>query len=704
MRRYLLFLMALPLCAAPTVTVSASAQTLLGTNQSISLTVDLVDPNNTGLLRVNNTQIIPIMTASTVTPGTTATVGPIYGNDVIKDGFGNLNSTYYRVRVFTVINSIVSSTAAFQQFFAFTGAGTVDLATATPLAPSFMTGTNGSVVTQGPLTVKSINTIRFADQYAGADCGAKINAAVADGGTNTVVIVNTNCGSTVSTPLVLSVGTQLEFLAGAWTWTPGIQTISTPNVVIEGVSSVSTQFNLGAATGDLFAVTANSFQMNNLYITAAVGIPRTSGCVLNIQGGGAGIVHDVLLQDVYCGFKASVVNSNLWRFTRIGAQTAGGNWNSLFVIGPIASGTITSWQLTDIQAGLKTSTTSAPTILLDSGTDGFELHGFVGGAGYLNVMPNNTQPTLQIQSTGASNAPQWVRISNMMAESGFSAEDCVITAGRDISIVNSYFASSLRGCDISGGTGIHFLRSVFVNHQQQGVLIQGGSDVSFVDNDFSDNSVAANGGTSHIFVGANVSDFRLSLNRFGNHLLGNTNKANFGITVNAGTSNNYQISLNRADLTQLTGAALLSDGGTGGDKFNFNQGGAPSVALVPCTTSQKTETAADTNVLTCAIPTQAGSYRIRFMLNTSATNAATLGWTATWTDAFGNAHTPTNLAMLLEGTSTLVLTNTSTAGAQTFWGYADVDVNNAGTSIVVKLTFSGTSFTAKVSATVERII
>jgi hypothetical protein len=39
-----------------------------------------------------------------------------------------------------------------------------------------------------------------------------------------------------------------------------------------------------------------------------------------------------------------------------------------------------------------------------------------------------------------------------------------------------------------------------------------------------------------------------------------------------------------------------------------------------------------------------------------------------------------------------------------FYGSADIDVNNSGTSIVVKLTFSGTSFTGKASATVERII
>ena len=121
MRKYFFLLVACfcapPLLAAPQITVSASAVTLLGVSQIISITVKLIDPNNTGMLRVSGTGIVPIMTASTVTAGSTATVGPIYGNDVIVDGFGNLN-TYYQVQVFAVTNGIISSTPAFQNFFA----------------------------------------------------------------------------------------------------------------------------------------------------------------------------------------------------------------------------------------------------------------------------------------------------------------------------------------------------------------------------------------------------------------------------------------------------------------------------------------------------------------------------------------------------------------------------------------------------------
>ena len=82
-------------------------------------------------------------------------------------------------------------------------------------------------------------------------------------------------------------------------------------------------------------------------------------------------------------------------------------------------------------------------------------------------------------------------------------------------------------------------------------------------------------------------------------------------------------------------------------------------------------------------------------------SAATLGWTATWTDSNGNAQTPTNLSLVQSGTAAPALTFTTSAG--NYYGDAIIDVNNAGANIVMKLTFSGTSFTAKVSATVERL-
>lgn len=142
----------------PQVTVSATSQTLLGTNDTISLTATLIDPNSTGMLRVSGAGVITTLKTSTITAGTTATLGPIWGNDVIIDGLGNLNNTYYEVQVFKVNNSIIASTPVLQNFYAFTGSGTIDLATATPVAPSFMSGTNGNVSVPGTFSVTGLST------------------------------------------------------------------------------------------------------------------------------------------------------------------------------------------------------------------------------------------------------------------------------------------------------------------------------------------------------------------------------------------------------------------------------------------------------------------------------------------------------------------------------------------------------------------
>jgi hypothetical protein len=126
-----------------------------------------------------------------------------------------------------------------------------------------------------------------------------------------------------------------------------------------------------------------------------------------------------------------------------------------------------------------------------------------------------------------------------------------------------------------------------------------------------------------------------------------------------------------------------------------------------CATSQTTVTQANTfpdTILTCGIPAQAGSYRMRFTASISAASNATLGWTATWTDANGTAFAPTNLAVFNAGGGTPGTTQGPFNGTGDIYGAMDVDVNNSGGSISVKLTFSGTSFTAKASATVERII
>lgn len=142
------------------------------------------------------------------------------------------------------------------------------------------------------------------------------------------------------------------------------------------------------------------------------------------------------------------------------------------------------------------------------------------------------------------------------------------------------------------------------------------------------------------------------------------------------------------------GGVSTSNGGAG------NGFGVP--LFVTCT-SQRSEVAADTNVLTYTPAASAGTYRIEFAMSVSAANTATLGWSAAWTDSNGHAQAPTNLSLLKAGTAAPALTF-SAAANDTYYASAIVDIDNSSTSIIVKLTFSGTSFTAKVTATIERLI
>ena len=137
-------------------------------------------------------------------------------------------------------------------------------------------------------------------------------------------------------------------------------------------------------------------------------------------------------------------------------------------------------------------------------------------------------------------------------------------------------------------------------------------------------------------------------------------------------------------------------------KYNGESTVAPGIAYLRGVTSQRAETGADSNVLTVTPASAAGVYRIAIVLSVSAASSATLGWTATWTDSNGHAQAPTNLALSTAGSATLNTTVTAAAN-NTYYGEWYIDVNNAGTNIVIKTTFSGTSIAYKASATVERI-
>jgi hypothetical protein len=152
------------------------------------------------------------------------------------------------------------------------------------------------------------------------------------------------------------------------------------------------------------------------------------------------------------------------------------------------------------------------------------------------------------------------------------------------------------------------------------------------------------------------------------------------------------------------GANGVIDYDSTGQTTHVRTDGADSLAIADvCKTSQKNETTtADANVLTCAIPAVAGTYRISVVVSVSAATSGVIAWTATWTDSNAAAQTPVELELFQNATAAPALTFTTSA-AGNYHGSALIDVNNAGTSIVIKWIGGGTT-TAKMSAMVERVI
>ena len=120
----------------PAITVQAEAISLLGVAVPISMTVQLVDPNQTGGIFVVSTGVLATpKSASSQNPpsSSTVTVGPIWGNDVLEDSNDNVGLTYYSVAVYTVAQPY---SPIFVGKYQFSGSGTVDILTATPYSPT----------------------------------------------------------------------------------------------------------------------------------------------------------------------------------------------------------------------------------------------------------------------------------------------------------------------------------------------------------------------------------------------------------------------------------------------------------------------------------------------------------------------------------------------------------------------------------------
>lgn len=213
-----------------------------------------------------------------------------------------------------------------------------------------------------------------------------------------------------------------------------------------------------------------------------------------------------------------------------------------------------------------------------------------------------------------------------------------------------------------------------------GVLALRGGAGSFIDIDDTNNGTGINFST-----GSGTSEFLIEM----------TPDPTGGIQLV-----NQALGSNNVDFIVKDGGIQLNPGKW--LAYNTETTAGVGMAYERGSTSQKNETGVDANILTVTPASAVGLYRISVVFSVSAANTATLGWTATWTDSNAHAQAQTNLALFKAGTAAPALTF-SAAANDTYYGSAIIDVNNAGTNIVIKSTFTGTSIAYKASATVERL-
>lgn len=133
-------------------------------------------------------------------------------------------------------------------------------------------GTGGAGAVDGTLRVAKTGAIRWAENFAGADCGAKINAADTDfGGLPGEIWVSQLCGTTLSTTLALTAGRTVRFVQG-------------------GIYSVSSSITLGAGQcligiGEHSTSTGNEVVLkatNSSNLAYVVGTGSGNACVRDI--------------------------------------------------------------------------------------------------------------------------------------------------------------------------------------------------------------------------------------------------------------------------------------------------------------------------------------------------------------------------------------------------------------------------------------
>lgn len=418
------------------------------------------------------------------------------------------------------------------------------------------------VMVAGPIWGKVVS----ADQFPGADAGAKITAAIAAAGDYGVVDARGLSGSQSSAndlviirrvTILLPMGS-LAFAAGK-----GIR-IRSSGVSLVGDNPMMNTLVSNGTGGDFISnpdAPTQTYSFTRIEgVTLQAGTAKSSGAALNATNLDQGIVHNVrILGNWYDVFKHLETHASSW------------NYEYIYVPGGVTINRIWFMQATrDTVSGLSvnqamisnTITYTRAGAEFDTGTD---------AVFFLN---SQAPGTILIDNTLGGGMPQYLRFIGIGNEGKLGTYNTVvINDGKDITFEGDYFASAQNAFVITGGQDIKIAHCHIVSMKYSALALSGGTRVLFDDNTITDTSQAGNGAYDAISVAAGVSDWSVRDNIFG-RTPGHTNIPRRQITVAPGASSRYQISGNNFGVAGRDfggpGAAGMSDQGTGGSAVRVN--------------------------------------------------------------------------------------------------------------------------------------
>lgn len=394
--------------------------------------------------------------------------------------------------------------------------------------------TAGDNTWTGTNSFKSINSVRYADQFPGADWGAKVNAADADlGSTAGEIWVNQNAGLSNATPVVISANHILRFAqGGTYNTSAGITLNTYSSMIGGGVQATRINYtgtgvaidatggntirhiflNLGASTTDGFKLRGSEVTLNDYWV----------------QGGGnlTKLVHVAAYDGTTLSGTIRVMNGKAYDYTG----------TALYV------DHVTDVTLNNLSNYAAAANTTATGMIVDTGVSGL----YVSNVG---VNSNALGGLLVKNATGGVGSynqyPNYLFFSNFIADAVAGeapTADAILfdsTLGTNpiyASFVNSWAAGyGLNGFHISGGQGIHITGGTKVrSNGLNGVLVDNANvaDVLISNSFVTANNTSNNADGQGVYISAAVLRVRLVGNIIGN-TLDTTGHQRYGFKVSA---------------------------------------------------------------------------------------------------------------------------------------------------------------------------